>query len=104
MGQQVAEMYGNLGHLTGNKADTAKALKLLEDEIKAYSQNIIYYQSLAPWQYASLPSTDRWIEQYYYMSLLQSYSDFGGDVEKLMLEQQDRGVNFERIAAFANRQ
>lgn len=56
-----------------------------------------YYQSLAPWQYATLQRTDRFAETYYMVYLLQDYVDAGGDAEAIIHELEDMGVNFDRI-------
>lgn len=100
LGQQTAELYGTLAELTGDKTLTDKALAILKGELDQYTQNIVYYQSLKPWQYLTLPTTDRWIDQHYYLQLLQTYSDFGGDAETFMQQVADKGVNFNRQASF----
>ncbi|MFG6391622.1 MAG: hypothetical protein K1V76_04820, partial [Candidatus Amulumruptor sp.] len=100
LGQQVAELYGTLAELTGDKTLTDKALAILKGELDQYTQNIVYYQSLKPWQYLTLPTTDRWIDQHYYLKLLQTYSDFGGDAETFMQQAAEKGVNFNRQASF----
>ena len=100
LGQQVAELYATLAELTGDKALTDKALSILRNELDQYTQNVVYYQSLKPWQYMTLPATDRWIDQHYYLKLLQAYSDFGGDAEAYMQQAADKGVNFTRQASF----
>lgn len=100
LGQQVAELYGTLAELTGDKTLTDKALEILKNELDQYTQNIVYYQSLKPWQYLTLPTTDRWIDQHYYLKLLQTYSDFGGDAETYMQQAAEKGVNFSRQASF----
>lgn len=97
--QKMAQIYARIGVATGNKEASAKAVKLLEDEILRYAQNVRYYQSLNPWQYATLPQTDRFIETYYMVYLLQDYGDFGGDTEKMVDRLTDMGVNFDRIVS-----
>ncbi len=97
--QKMAELYARIGVVTGNKEASAKALEMLGNELRRYAQNVKYYQSLNPWQYATLPQTDRYIETYYMVNLLQDYSDAGGDVEKMISELEDMGVNFDRIVS-----
>ncbi len=63
-----------------------------------------YYQSLNPWQYATLPQTDRFIETYYMVNLLQDYADAGGDPEKMISELEEMGVNFDRIVSIIQQQ
>ncbi|MBD5313260.1 MAG: DUF2723 domain-containing protein [Bacteroides sp.] len=97
--QKMAQIYARIGMATGNKEASAHALELLENEIRRYAQNVKYYQSLNPWQYATLPKTDRFIETYYMVYLLQDLSDAGGDAEKMVDELTDMGVNFDRIVS-----
>ncbi len=97
--QKMAQLYARIGAVTGNKKASAKAISLLESELRRYAQNVRYYQSLNPWQYATLPNTDRFIETYYMVYLLQDYSDAGGDPEKMVSELEDMGVNFDRIVS-----
>jgi len=97
--QKMAQLYARIGAVTGDKKASAKALSLLESELRRYSQNVRYYQSLNPWQYATLPKTDRFIETYYMVYLLQDYTDAGGDPEKMVSELEDMGVNFDRIVS-----
>ena len=97
--QKMAQIYARIGMATGNKEASARALELLENEIRRYAQNVKYYQSLNPWQYATLPKTDRFIETYYMVYLLQDLSDAGGDAEKMVDELTDMGVNFDRIVS-----
>ncbi|MDE6091083.1 MAG: DUF2723 domain-containing protein [Duncaniella sp.] len=97
--QKMAQIYARIGMATSNKEASAHALELLENEIRRYAQNVKYYQSLNPWQYATLPKTDRFIETYYMVYLLQDLSDAGGDAEKMVDELTDMGVNFDRIVS-----
>ena len=64
-----------------------------------YAGNVKYYQSLNPWQYATLPQTDRYIETYYMVYLLNDYQDLGGDAEAMVDRLSDMGVNFDRIVS-----
>lgn len=104
VGQQIGEQYATLGVLTGNKADTETGLKIIRDEIERFAGNIVYYQSLNSWQYASLPRTDLYIDRYHLMELLQSYMSFGGDYDEIMKWLGNRGVNLARQQAFLQQQ
>jgi len=97
--QKMAQIYARIGIATGNKEASARAVKLLEDEILRYAANVRYYQSLNPWQYATLTQTDLFIETYYMVYLLQDLSDAGGDAEKMVAQLSDMGVNFDRIVS-----
>ncbi|MCM1336997.1 MAG: DUF2723 domain-containing protein [Candidatus Amulumruptor caecigallinarius] len=103
VGLDVAQLYATVDELTGTKTYTPKAVSIIENELNQYTRNIIYYQSLKPWQYLTLPYNDRWIDQYYYLRLLQEYSDLGADAEAYMQKAAARGVNFDRQAAFLDR-
>lgn len=95
----MAQIYARIGVATGDKEASAKAIELLEKEIMRYAGNVKYYQSLNPWQYATLPKTDRFIETYYMVYLLQDLGDIGGDPEKMVDRLTDMGVNFDRIVS-----
>ena len=97
--QKMAQIYARIGVATGDKEASAKAIELLEKEIMRYAGNVKYYQSLNPWQYATLPKTDRFIETYYMVYLLQDLGDIGGDPEKMVDRLTDMGVNFDRIVS-----
>ncbi|MDE6466333.1 MAG: hypothetical protein K2L44_06470, partial [Duncaniella sp.] len=102
--QKMAQIYGRIGMATGNKEASAHALELIEKELHRYAANVKYYQSLSPWQYATLPQTDRFIETYYMVYLLQDFTDLGGDPEPLIENLTDMGVNFDRIVEIIDRQ
>lgn len=100
LGLEVSQLYATLGELTGNDQYFEQAEGILKKELDRYSQNIVYYQSLKPWQYLTLPYNDRWIDQYYYLRLLQEYADLGGDAEGYMQQAALKGVDFGRQASF----
>ncbi len=102
--QKMAQIYGRIGMATGNKEASARALSLIENELRRYGANVKYYQSLSPWQYATLPQTDRYIETYYMVYLLQDYADLGGDPAPIVDELTDMGVNFDRIVSIIDKQ
>ena len=97
--QKMAQLYARIGIATGNKEASAHALELLENELRRYARNVRYYQSLDPWQYATLQQTDRYAETYYMVYLLQDYSDAGGDTEAIIHDLEEMGVNFDRIVS-----
>ena len=102
--QKMAQIYGRIGMATDNKEATERALSLINNELHRYAANVRYYQSLSPWQYATLPQTDRYIETYYMVYLLQDYTDLGGDPEPLVEDLTDMGVNFDRIVSIIDQQ
>ena len=95
-GTQIVDLYSRLGDVTGNDADKKKALQILTDEINLYKQYVLYFQTLSPRQYSLLTRNDRYINDSYFIQLLQLYADCGGDVEALMKQLQGEGVNFLR--------
>ena len=97
--QQIAGLYSRLALVTGNKEYAEKARTMLENELRFYTRNLLYYQSLSPSQYATLPLTDRYIEVYYIITLLQDLADAGGDAEAIVREMEAAGVDFSRITA-----
>ena len=102
--QKMAQIYARIGIATGNKEASARAIELLENELMRYGKNVKYYQSLNPWQYATLPQTDKYIETYYMVNLLQDLSDAGGDAEKMVDRLTDLGINFDRIVSILQQQ
>ena len=97
--QKIAGIYARIGAATGNKEASQKALDILAKEMLRYSQNLRYYASLNPWQRATLPRTDRFIESYYMLYLLQDYADAGGDIEKMVTTLDSLGVDLNSLAA-----
>lgn len=95
--QQMAQIYDRIAVATGNEQARRHALELLEKELVRYAQNVKYYQSLPPHLYQTLQDTDRFIEVYYMVYLLQDYADAGGDVEAMVHRLEGMGVNFDRI-------
>ncbi len=99
-GENIGDLYLRLGAALDNDELINKGLSVLESEIRRYAQHIIYFQSLKPWQYASLQNNDRYIRSGrtpYFMSLLQTYNVGGGDTKALMEELALQGVNFDQF-------
>ena len=94
IGQNIGELYLRLYDVTGENSDKEKALKILEDEIHHFGQYIRYFQSLTPSKYMTLQRADRYINDTYFVALIQLYADGGGDAETLLNELQSMGVNF----------
>ncbi len=97
IGPTTAELYCRLGMATGNKELTEKGLKLYKDQIDQFTDNVRYYQSLTPVQYATLSRTDKYIYQILFVDTIQSYIDYGGDLQSLEDEIVARGVNLQRV-------
>lgn len=102
--QKMAQIYARIGMATDRPEIKQHALDLLEKELRRYGANVRYYQSLAPWQYATLQDTDRFAETYYMVYLLQDYADAGGDAEAIIHDLEELGVNFDRIVSIIDRQ
>ncbi len=97
---QTAQLYQRLGTATGNAEDSAKALAMFKNEIDRYARNLVYYQSLSPRQYASLPNLDQYIDRIHFMDLIDEYGYAGGDIEALEQELTAAGVNLQRQVSF----
>ena len=97
---QTAQLYQRLGAATGNEADTKTALDMIKHQIDRYAKNVVYYQSLSPSQYASLPNLDQYIDRYHFMDLIDDYGYAGGDIEALEKELTLAGVNLQRQVSF----
>ena len=100
VGQQVAELYIRLGIATGNAADTKIGMDILKNEIDRYAQNVVYYQSLSPVQYRTLPRNDMFIDRYMFMDMIETYGYAGGDIKALQDELTAKGVNLQRQVSF----
>jgi hypothetical protein len=103
LGQSVGDLYLRIGEATGNDEATETGLQILRDEIDRYARNVVYYQSLSPSQYASLPVTDRYIDQSYLLVLFQTYAAGGGDADEMQQHLEDLGVDIARLARFQQR-
>ena len=90
MGRTILRLYD----VTGEDSDKEKALKIIGDEIRHFGQYVRYFQSLSPGKYMTLQRTDRYINDTYFISLIQLYADGGGDAETLLGELQETGINF----------
>lgn len=103
VGLQTADVYNAIGNATGNKADSEIARTIIKEEINRFTTNILYYQSLSPSQYNSLQNTDRYIDMIYYLDLIEGYRDAGGDVDAIVKEISDKGVNLDRQLNYRER-
>lgn len=103
VGSQVGLLYYEIGEATGKKADQQLAREIIRGEIDRFTNNILYYQSLSPTQYASLQNSDRYIDMLYYLDLIESYGHAGGDTDKLIAELSKKGVNLKRQLDYRER-
>lgn len=94
---QIADIYTRIGAALGDRKYDQKALALLNSEIDRVSQYLRYYQSLNAWQHNTLPNTDKYVENYYLPTILQSYRDAGGDLEAAMKRLVSNGVDINRL-------
>ena len=103
-GEQIGDLYVRLGALTDSDEEIEKGLSILSNELDRAAKKVVYYQSLSPWQYATLPHADRYIDQYYLMDLIQAYVYAGGDVNELQKRLTDMGVDIERQNGYVQKQ
>ena len=99
IGSQIGDLYGRIGELKSDRKLIDEALRIYSDLIDQYTGNIIYYQSLTPFQYNGLTSIDYYIDRSFFMQLLQDYMYYGGNVEELEKKLSLRGVDLNRLAA-----
>ncbi|MBR5673416.1 MAG: DUF2723 domain-containing protein [Muribaculaceae bacterium] len=102
MGEQVSNVYYNLGKLTKNDALIEKANKLLEDEIMRYGNYLKFYQSLDADQYSRLTNVDKFIDQQYMLFMLHDYYQHTNEqkYQAIMGKLAANGVNMERLQAY----
>ena len=101
LGMRYAQIRTALAKLGGNKDDQEKAVKIMEDEVLRYAGYVRYYQSLSPDLYTRLSYTDHYIDQHYFLDLLEYYHQINeAGLEKLVKKITDMGVNIDRIYDF----
>ncbi|MCH4154839.1 MAG: DUF2723 domain-containing protein [Muribaculaceae bacterium] len=102
LGQKVAQIYNLLGEQSGNAGDKNHALQIMLEEINRYAEYIRFYQSLDTDNYRRLCSTDTFIDQQYFVSLLQTYAQLNPNgADKLMKTLQAQGINLQRFNQMA---
>ena len=101
IGQRIAQIYAYLGEASKNQDDTRRAENILMGEIKKYGEYVRFYQSLTPDLYSRLAYTDHYIDQRYFMDLVQLYSSIRkGNDKKVLAEISKMGINIERNYEF----
>ena len=102
MGEQLANIYYNLGKTSGDNSCIDKSNKILEDEIMRYAGYLRFYQSLDAAQYERLTSIDKYIDQQYLLNLLSDYGMQCGEskYQQMVSKLQAAGVNMERLQAY----
>lgn len=101
LGQRIAQIYAYLGEASKNAADIKRADDILLGEIKKYGEYVRFFQSLAPDQYSRLSYSDQYIDQRYFMELVQLYSSLSKGNDKKVLELVEKmGVNIDRNYQF----
>ncbi|MDE6715872.1 MAG: DUF2723 domain-containing protein, partial [Muribaculaceae bacterium] len=100
-GYLVANTFLDLGNITGNKADTAMGLELLENEIMLYAEYFNYYNSLSPSMYSRLGRNDYYTHRTYFPALLSLYGNIAGDEKYKLLVLRlvnEKGVDVNALA------
>ncbi|MDE7408112.1 MAG: hypothetical protein K2M76_06795, partial [Muribaculaceae bacterium] len=104
LGEKYAQIYNLVGEALNNDEALARSNSILRDEIDRYTQYILYFQSLKPWQYASLPTNDQYIYMLkysnndydsYYEGLIHRYINQATDAEsrEMLNDIVQRGVD-----------
>ena len=105
LGMRYAQIRTALAKLGGNKDDQEKAVKIMESEVLRYAEYVRYYQSLSPDLYTRLSYTDHYIDQRYFLDLLEYYHQINeAGLEKLVKKITDMGVNIDRMYDFVRAQ
>ena len=102
MGEQLADIYYNVGKASDNEECVKKAKEILDSEILRYAGYLRFYQSLDASKYDRLTNLDKFIDQQYMLYMLNGYGERYGDdaYQKIMGELQSRGVNMERLRSY----
>ena len=105
LGMRYAQIRKALADRSGNAADKAKAIAITKDEVLRYATYVRFYQTLTPDLYNRLAYTDQYIDQRYFVDLLQYYNELDEPgMEKLLSEVTAMGVNIDRIYDFVRAQ
>lgn len=102
IGYQVADVYLRVAEVTGDDAQHQKGMDILESELMRYGSYLPYFLELhrsVPGGFATLTAADRYVPTYIYM-MMQTYSDEGGDLDKLNETLQAKGVNLNDLDYF----
>ena len=102
---RYAQIRATLAKLGGNKDDQEKAVKIMESAVLRYAEYVRYVQSLSPDLYTRLSYTDHYIDQRYFLDLLEYYHQINeAGLEKLVKKITDMGVNIDRMYDFVRAQ
>ncbi|MDD6778494.1 MAG: DUF2723 domain-containing protein [Bacteroidales bacterium] len=105
LGMRYAQIRKVLADRSGNSEDKAKALDIIKNEVLRYAGYVRFYQALTPDLYNRLAYTDQYIDQRYFIDLLQFYNEIDEPgMEKLITEVTAMGVNIDRIYDFVRAQ
>ena len=96
IGYQLADLYGRLGEVTGNKALRQKGADIARREIDLSKQYVRYIQTLTPSQLSALNRLDRYIADNYFLQLLQLSVSLGANSDQLVKELSAYGIDFSR--------
>ena len=99
MGEQVANIYYDLGKASNDTECVKKSNEILKEEIMRFAKYMRFYQSLSPSQYERLNTTDKFIDQQYLIYMLHDYYQQCGEEAyvKLMDGIKATGVSMERL-------
>lgn len=101
MGFSIAQTWDFLAEYSGNKADKARAIKLVEQEIEHFSQYVKYYQSLDSSLYNRISVTDRYIDQRMFPEMLYYLNQISESHSKAITARlMKNGVSVERSLNF----
>ena len=105
IGLQVAKIYDFIGHTFADKAASAKAVKMVEDEAMRFATYVRFYQSLDGSMYDRLNSTDQYIDKGYMPAIIRTYGEMNPNgVDALLKRLAATGMNVQRTLSFMHAQ
>ena len=97
LGQRIAQIYEFLGEMSGEQKYIDHAAEVYLGEIEKYSYYVRFYQSLSAADYTRLSYNDQYIDQRYYIDLINAYSNIDEQNKDKVVElATDIGVNIQR--------
>ncbi len=102
IGINIADLYCDLGLVTGNEADTDKGVAILDAELMKTAQMLKYMQNLSPGNYNRLSNSDRYAYTYF-GELLKVYGKTDCDIREKLNDVGDQlGVSFDKLFDFSD--
>ena len=105
IGLQAAKIYDFIGRTFADKAASAKAVKMVEDEAMRFATYVRFYQKLDPSMYDRLNNTDQYIDKGYMPAIIRTYGEMNPNgVDALLKRLAATGMNVQRTLSFMQAQ